>query len=715
MDDQQQLWNAVKRADLSEVFRLALALPTNGISLDAAFGPDNTTALHEASANGDAAIVVVLLAARADANATDMVGTTPLHLAAEQGHWGVCKWLLDAGAVVDARDHDGSTALHYAAHFGHSKGHFKVARLLLKKSADVEAKTHQGLTALMHASQEGRTWIVQLLLLYAMPNLDARDNAGWTALIYASNNGHLEVIRLLMRAGADVNATSDDGWTALRCARCKRHSEVAQLLSGAQESGGGLVGDDAEEEEIFPTEESDAGAGEDSDLAQRKEEGDRGAAAAEENVSAEGSDVDDDDKEQGEEGFSTGDNDADADEDRDLAQRNEERDSGAGGNDEENLPTGGSDGEEEGEFPDSDAADEHLAQRNEEGDGRAAAAAADAEEEENFPTEDNDADADGEEDRVNAIPRDGGVTQDDDDFSGGDDDDEEEDADGEEGVDSTGDDGDDDDDEEEADTNGEEFARGVEAAGAAGLEVGRVSGGLLTTQRQTHTYLTDVQCYICQQNCSHVSPELDLPYGERFLNSKSNRGEQYTRQKCIEHCKEFHPDGEMLYEVLKRDDLLTKAEFHENPRVAGPVLVMAHILVNRSEAIPRQEPLPAARAFAAYVENEQNFDQAYKNAVGRTIPPNVRAKIGKKQTYIAAIKAEATRALGAFVSALELNNNGAEPRTDFETISRLLHEAFSGHLGAEEVVWKRLKTALARRLSVVGTVLRPPPPPPRET
>lgn len=40
---------------------------------------------------------------------------------------------------------------------------------------------------------------------------NATDNNGYTALHYASRNGHYEACQILLKAGADVNATTKSG------------------------------------------------------------------------------------------------------------------------------------------------------------------------------------------------------------------------------------------------------------------------------------------------------------------------------------------------------------------------------------------------------------------------------------------------------------------------------------------------------------------------
>ena len=56
------------------------------------------------------------------------------------------------------------------------------------------------------------------------------DNHGTTALMVAVNHGYLEIVRLLIKKGADVNAGKFEGTTALMIAASWDYTEIARLL-----------------------------------------------------------------------------------------------------------------------------------------------------------------------------------------------------------------------------------------------------------------------------------------------------------------------------------------------------------------------------------------------------------------------------------------------------------------------------------------------------
>jgi ankyrin repeat protein len=89
---------------------------------------------------------------------------------------------------------------------------------------------------LVDAINRGDTDAVKSLLARGAP-VDGKDEY-WqrTPLIIASMNGYAEIVRLLLKRGADPNAVDMEGWTALQYARSYKYDEIIAMLkeAGAQ-------------------------------------------------------------------------------------------------------------------------------------------------------------------------------------------------------------------------------------------------------------------------------------------------------------------------------------------------------------------------------------------------------------------------------------------------------------------------------------------------
>ncbi|XP_053779685.1 kinase D-interacting substrate of 220 kDa isoform X7 [Desmodus rotundus] len=114
-------------------------------------------------------------------------------------------------------------------------------KALLEKCKDVDERNECGQTPLMIASEQGNLEIVKELIKNgANCNLEDLDN--WTALIAASKEGHVHIVGELLGCGADPEHRDMGGWTALMWACYKGRTEVVELLlsHGANPSVTGL-------------------------------------------------------------------------------------------------------------------------------------------------------------------------------------------------------------------------------------------------------------------------------------------------------------------------------------------------------------------------------------------------------------------------------------------------------------------------------------------
>ena len=141
-------------------------------------GPHKSTPLYAAASKGHVAIVKILLAHGADANATDWSGDTPLRRAVKNGYLDIVKSLVEYGANVHGKDKLGRTLLH---------------------------------SVVMVRGE--RTVIVKTLVIEYGVDINIRDDEGFTPLQKATAFGHSNIVKFLLERGADANREADEGST----------------------------------------------------------------------------------------------------------------------------------------------------------------------------------------------------------------------------------------------------------------------------------------------------------------------------------------------------------------------------------------------------------------------------------------------------------------------------------------------------------------------
>ncbi|WP_051621105.1 ankyrin repeat domain-containing protein [Paenibacillus sp. UNC451MF] len=162
-------------------------------------------------------------------NKPNSIGKRPISYAAAYGHINLLKFLLQHGAEPNASE---SGAEKGSALWSAVKGnHEECAKLLLEHGADPNAGVEAGGNSLFIAMHEGHDTLVKLLYSYgAAGNLDsacclgridivaelikaspALVNSGgdYGPLCMAAGYGHTDIVKMLIRSGADLNAPWD--------------------------------------------------------------------------------------------------------------------------------------------------------------------------------------------------------------------------------------------------------------------------------------------------------------------------------------------------------------------------------------------------------------------------------------------------------------------------------------------------------------------------
>jgi len=169
------------------------------------------TPLSLACQNGNAEMIQFLIGKGADPNTALNGNETVLMTAARTGKLDCIELLLEAGAKVDAKERNGQTAIMWAA----AEGHAEVVEILIKAGAEFQKPLKSsGFTPTLFAVRQGHIEVVELFLkngvdvnFAAQPenSRGKRMRSGTSALMLAVENGHFDLGVKLLEAGADPN------------------------------------------------------------------------------------------------------------------------------------------------------------------------------------------------------------------------------------------------------------------------------------------------------------------------------------------------------------------------------------------------------------------------------------------------------------------------------------------------------------------------------
>ncbi|TRY77962.1 hypothetical protein TCAL_08622 [Tigriopus californicus] len=144
-------------------------------------------------------------------------------------HLEEAKLLIEQGSDVNAEDVHGNSVLHIAA----QNGRTDIIDDLVLNDADVNKGNNHKNTALHLAAQNGWTEIAEKLLKHRRIKVNFADFHGNTALHLAAQNGQLGVTRHLIEAEADLDRKNTHRHVPLHLAAQNGHFELSQLLAAA--------------------------------------------------------------------------------------------------------------------------------------------------------------------------------------------------------------------------------------------------------------------------------------------------------------------------------------------------------------------------------------------------------------------------------------------------------------------------------------------------
>ncbi len=196
------------------------------------YGESSETPLMKAARSGTDDIARLLIARGANVNAKDGDSTTALEDAIGREHVSMVALLLEAKADPNVVNKYMQSALSNAA----AAGNLELTEMLLKAKANPELPG-LALTPMMFAAFAGNGDLVRLLVRYGADVNYALKDSGQSALTSAIVAGKPEIVRLLIELKANVNQKMPDGDTPLKAARNGDQDDVVAMLlaAGAKE------------------------------------------------------------------------------------------------------------------------------------------------------------------------------------------------------------------------------------------------------------------------------------------------------------------------------------------------------------------------------------------------------------------------------------------------------------------------------------------------
>ncbi|MHB0971133.1 MAG: ankyrin repeat domain-containing protein [Thermoanaerobaculia bacterium] len=218
---------AIERGDADAV----KALLDEGVPVDTPidYGEHKITPLMKAAWEGDVAIIEMLIAAGANVNAAASdTGETALLNAVTREHSDVVAILLKHKPDVSVKNAFGFNALTSAV----AAGNQEIAAMLLDAGAKIDDGAH-GMPPLQFAASGGKVDMIRFLVKRGADVNYGVKSGGQTALLYAIFGGHIDAVKALIELKASVNSKTKDGETPLTAAGKGDQTDIIAILKAA--------------------------------------------------------------------------------------------------------------------------------------------------------------------------------------------------------------------------------------------------------------------------------------------------------------------------------------------------------------------------------------------------------------------------------------------------------------------------------------------------
>ena len=200
--------------------------------------PQQFNTLADAVIEKDTVKVDQLLQSGVDINTQHPTsGTTVLMIASSYYYYDdMVEYLIGKGADVNLKDSERKTALLWA-----SSNSLENAKILIANGVKVNEPANDGMTPFLQATLGVSSGKVPIEMCELLRKNGAKVNAelkrksalGWNALHYAAANGDSELVKYLIKYGANVNKATGEGSSPLFLAKLGGYDDIVKILKNA--------------------------------------------------------------------------------------------------------------------------------------------------------------------------------------------------------------------------------------------------------------------------------------------------------------------------------------------------------------------------------------------------------------------------------------------------------------------------------------------------